>query len=65
MKENDRSGLMVIIVGIGVPGSMCAVDALNCLQKSMDLTPFAPSAGPMGGVGAAFPAEHRMRLEGT
>jgi len=44
------------MVGIGVPMAMCAVLALNSLQKSIDLTPFAPRAGPTGGVGAALPA---------
>lgn len=53
---NVRSGCTVIRVGVGIPGSMCAVRALNSLQKSMDLTPRAPSAGPTGGVGAALPA---------
>lgn len=56
MKVNDLSGCTVISVGVGTPGSTCAVLALNSLQKSMDLTPRAPSAGPTGGVGAAFPA---------
>src|SRR5262245_30150250 len=31
------------------------VRALNCLQNSMMLTPFAPNAGPMGGAGFAAP----------
>src|SRR5207244_2160323 len=30
--------------------------ALNCLQNSMMFTPFAPSAGPIGGAGLADPA---------
>src|SRR5678815_4950182 len=35
----------------------CAwVFALNCLQKSMMLTPCCPSAGPTGGAGFALPA---------
>lgn len=29
---------------------------LNSLQKSIDLTPRAPNAGPIGGAGPAFPA---------
>lgn len=62
MKENERSGRTVMRVGVGTPGSMCAVLALNSLQKSMDLTPRAPKAGPTGGVGAAFPAEIRSRF---
>jgi hypothetical protein len=55
-KVKDRSGWMVIRVGIGTPGEMWAVRALNSLQKSIDLTPRAPRAGPTGGVGAALPA---------
>ena len=62
-KVKVRSGWMVIIVGIGVPGEMWAVRALNSLQKSIDLTPRAPRAGPTGGVGAAFPAAMRRRCE--
>jgi hypothetical protein len=31
------------------------------LQKSIDFTPRAPSAGPTGGVGAALPAGTKMR----
>jgi len=60
-KVKDRSGWMVITVGIGIPGEMCAVRALNSLQKSIDLTPRAPRAGPTGGVGAALPAAMRRR----
>ena len=56
MKEKVRSGCTVIRVGIGTPGSICDVLALNSLQKSIDFTPRAPRAGPTGGVGAAFPA---------
>lgn len=55
-KVKVRSGWTRMRVGVGTPGSMCAVLALNSLQKSIDLTPRAPSAGPTGGVGAAFPA---------
>src|SRR6266567_1516434 len=36
-------------------GSFC-VFALNCLQKSMMLTPWGPSAVPTGGAGVALPA---------
>lgn len=60
-KENDRSGCTVIRVGVGTPGSICAVLALNSLQKSADLTPRAPRAGPTGGAGAALPAGMRSR----
>ena len=56
MKVKVRSGWTVIRVGIGTPGSICDVLALNSLQKSIDFTPRAPSAGPTGGVGAALPA---------
>ena len=62
MKVNVRSGRIVISVGVGTPGSMCAVRALNSLQKSIDLTPRAPSAGPTGGEGVALPAGIKMRL---
>lgn len=95
-KWNDRSPLTVTRQGIGVPGLMCAVLALNSysgqrrisidldhgitaplkaqmlgrewwvlligakesltLQKSIDLTPLLPSAGPTGGLGLACPA---------
>ena len=61
IKVKDRSGWMVIIVGISIPGETWAVRALNSLQKSIDLTPRAPRAGPTGGVGAAFPAAMRRR----
>src|ERR1700735_1518791 len=61
MKWKLRSGSTVMRVGVGTPVSMCAVLALNSLQKSIDLTPRAPSAGPTGGVGAAFPAPIRRR----
>lgn len=61
MKWKVRSGSTVISVGVGVPGSMWAVRALNSLQKSIDFTPRAPRAGPTGGVGAALPAPMRRR----
>jgi hypothetical protein len=60
-KVKDRSGWMVITVGIGTPGEIWAVRALNSLQKSIDRTPRAPRAGPTGGVGAALPAAMRRR----
>ena len=62
MNVNVRSGWTVINVGIGTPVWRCAVRALNSLQKSIDFTPRAPRAGPIGGVGAAFPAPMRMRF---
>jgi hypothetical protein len=34
------------------------VRALNCLQNSMMLTPWGPSAVPTGGAGFAAPAGH-------
>lgn len=61
INEKVRSGSTVIKVGVGTPGSMWAVRALNSLQKSIDFTPRAPSAGPTGGVGAALPAGTKMR----
>ena len=61
MNVKVRSGCTVISVGVGIPGWRCAVRALNSLQKSMALTPRAPSAGPMGGVGEAFPAARSKR----
>lgn len=61
-KVKVRSGWTVMRVGMGTPDSMCAVLALNSLQKSMDFTPRAPRAGPTGGVGAAFPAGISKRL---
>jgi hypothetical protein len=61
-KVKDRSGWMVIMVGIGTPGETWAVRALNSLQKSIDLTPRAPRAGPTGGVGAALAAAMRRRF---
>src|SRR5436853_5056833 len=42
--------------GIGIPFSIFAVAALNCLQKSMMARPRWPSAGPIGGEGLAAPA---------
>ena len=65
MNVKERSGCIVMRVGVGTPGSMCAVLALNSLQKSMDLTPRAPRAGPTGGVGAAFPAGMSRRCGDT
>lgn len=56
MNVKVRSGCTVMRVGTGTPGAICAVLALNSLQKSIDFTPRAPSAGPTGGVGAALPA---------
>jgi len=56
VNEKVLSGCTLIKVGMGVPASIWAVRALNSLQKSIDLTPLDPNAGPIGGVGAAFPA---------
>lgn len=55
-KWNDRSGRTVTLAGTGVPGFIWEVLALNSLQKSIDLTPLLPSAGPTGGLGLACPA---------
>ena len=46
----------VITTGIGRPGSIFCVCALNALQNSMMFRPRWPSAGPMGGEGFALPA---------
>ena len=46
----------VITTGIGRPGSIFCVWALNALQNSMMLRPRWPSAGPIGGLGFALPA---------
>ena len=62
-KENVLSGRTVINVGMGTPGVICAVLALNSLQKSIDFTPRAPRAGPTGGVGAALPAAINRRYK--
>ena len=43
-----------MMVVIGTPGAYVFVLSLNALQKSIDLMPFWPNAGPTGGVGAAF-----------
>src|SRR5690606_32580671 len=43
----------VMISGVGRPGSMPWVLALNALQNSMMFTPCWPSAGPTGGDGLA------------
>src|SRR6266540_3415725 len=42
--------------GIGNPGSIFCVCALNALQNSMMFRPRWPSAGPIGGLGFALPA---------
>src|SRR5579864_7349766 len=39
-----------------IPSGSLFVLALNCLQKSMMLTPCGPSAVPTGGAGVAFDA---------
>src|SRR3990167_7719199 len=53
-KSNDLSLYTVITHGNTFPGLSC-VRALYCLQNSIMLTPFAPSAGPTGGAGLAWP----------
>jgi hypothetical protein len=55
-KVKERSPNAVMITGIGVPFSICAVFALKALQNSMMLRPRCPSAGPIGGDGFAAPA---------
>ena len=53
-KSKDLSAYTVIATGRTFPALSC-VRALNCLQNSMMLTPFAPKAGPTGGEGFAAP----------
>src|SRR5471030_505501 len=55
-KVNDLSAKAVITTGIGMPGSIPWVCALNALQNSMMFRPRCPSAGPIGGDGFALPA---------
>merc|ERR1719331_3634168 len=55
MKVNERSSKTEISTGMTVPTLSC-VRALYSLQNIMILTPAAPSAGPTGGAGLAFPA---------
>src|ERR1700739_902723 len=47
---------MVTSTGKTIPSGSFCVLALNCLQKSMMLTPWGPSAVPTGGAGVALPA---------
>src|SRR5208283_3414874 len=47
---------MVTRTGKIIPSASFCVLALNCLQKSMMLTPCGPSAVPTGGAGVALPA---------
>src|SRR5208282_4142457 len=47
---------MVTRTGKIIPSGSFCVLALNCLQKSMMLTPCGPSAVPTGGAGVALPA---------
>src|ERR1700744_5923008 len=54
IKSNDLSTYTVITTGNTLPG-LSWVRALNCLQNSIILTPFAPNAGPIGGDGFAAP----------
>src|SRR5258706_2006331 len=54
MNSNDLSEYTVMITGTTLP-ARSLVRALNCLQNSMMLTPFAPSAGPIDGAGFAAP----------
>ena len=56
MKVKVRSPNAVITTGTGMPGSICAVTALNSFTKAMMLRPRWPSAGPTGGEGFALPA---------
>src|SRR5207342_234117 len=56
MKVKERSSNTVMTAGMIMPASMGLVRSLNCLQKSMMLTPCWPNAGPTGGAGFAAPA---------
>src|SRR5881275_367317 len=56
MNEKLLSAYAVITTGIGRPGSIFCVWALNALQNSMMFKPRWPSAGPIGGLGFALPA---------
>src|SRR5215472_2355442 len=47
---------MLTRTGKIIPSASFCVLALNCLQKSMMLTPWGPSAVPTGGAGVALPA---------
>src|SRR5438067_11807304 len=47
---------MVTSTGKIIPSGSFCVFALNCLQKSMMLTPCGPSTVPTGGAGVALPA---------
>src|SRR5215471_20862803 len=47
---------MLTSTGKIIPSASFWVLALNCLQKSMMLTPCGPSAVPTGGAGVALPA---------
>src|SRR5271165_2638573 len=47
---------MLTSTGKIMPSASLAVLALTCLQKSMMLTPWGPSAVPTGGAGVALPA---------
>ena len=53
----------VINTGSTFPGLSCVL-ALNCLQKSMMLSPLAPSAGPIGGAGFACPPASLLQARG-
>src|SRR5438270_13795463 len=56
MKVKVRSAYAVITTGIGMPGSMFWVKALNSFTNAMMFRPRWPSAGPTGGDGFALPA---------
>ncbi len=56
MKVKVRSPNAVITTGVGVPGSMPCVAALNSFTNCMMFRPRWPSAGPTGGDGLALPA---------
>lgn len=58
----DLSLKAMTSTGIGASSAICAVFALNSLQKAMMLRPACPRAGPTGGEGFACPAGIRSRM---
>src|SRR6202035_2862732 len=56
IKVKLRSLKIVTSTGMIIPSGSLLVLALNCLQKSMMLTPCGPSAVPTGGAGVALAA---------
>src|SRR5260370_13176542 len=57
MNSNDRSEYTEITTGSIMPLRSWVL-SLNCLTKAPIFTPCAPSAGPTGGAGVAWPPGH-------